>query len=254
MGIYVITGAATGIGAAVRKKLAQDGHQIVSVDIREDVDVIADLSTPEGRAAALNRLTRETADGIDGLVTCAGLGPHVTPTAPIARLNYFGTIAMLQGLRAALARRHGAIVIIASNTIATVSPSAYTDALLAQDERSATDIASALDGQSVYAQGKLALVHWMRRHTDELAQDGIRINAVAPGYTRTPLTEAGLSNPEYGPLIDEFLQSIPLKREAQPEEIASAICFLLRREASYVNGAVLYVDGGYDAKFRSDAC
>ncbi len=254
MGLYVVTGAATGIGAAVCGKLAQDGHRIITVDVRGDVEVTADLSHPAGRADALERIAREASEGIDGLVPCAGLGPHVTPTPAIARLNFFGVMAMVNGIRSSLARRHGAIVLIASNTVATVAPSPYTEALLAQDETRAVALAAEMDGQAVYAQGKLALVHWMRRHTDELAADGIRINAVAPGFTRTPLTEAGLSNPEYGPMIERFLQSIPLKREAQPAEIASVACFLLRREASYVSGAVLYVDGGYDAKTRPDAC
>lgn len=248
MGCYVVTGAATGIGAAVRSKLNEDGHDVISVDIKGDVDIHADLSSANGRIDAINNVLKRSNSGLDGLVPCAGVGPHVTPVSLITKLNYFGVRTIIEGLKNALQARCGSIVLVSSNTISTVSRSSYINALLDNDECTSVGLSSSVDGQAVYAESKFALIYWMRRHLTEFAQHGVRVNAVAPGFIRTPLTNAGLNDPKYAPLIKEFLQTIPLKREGEPGEVASAICFLLRREASYINGSILFVDGGYDAK------
>ena len=94
----------------------------------------------------------------------------------------------------------------------------------------------------------------MRRNTQSYAAEGIRLNAVAPGYTRTPMTESVASDPAYADAIKQFLDSIPLKRAGEPEDIAKAVSYLLSDEASFVCGSVLFVDGGHDAMLRPDSC
>src|SRR5438093_2979450 len=102
MGTLAVTGATSGIGAATRARLERAGHRVIGVDLR-DAEVIADLSRDEGRRAAVDGVRAASADRLDGLVACAGLGPQVEPVAGIVAVNYFGARAVLAGLRPALA-------------------------------------------------------------------------------------------------------------------------------------------------------
>ena len=116
----------------------------------------------------------------------------------------------------------------------------------------ARDLAVGIAGQWAYAGSKRALTYWMRRHTAEWARDGVRMNAIAPGYTQTPMTAAVEQDPTYGPAIRKFLASIPVGRPGQPEDMADAAMFLLSPAAAFVCGSVLFVDGGHDAMQRPD--
>ena len=78
MGIYAMTGGATGIGAELKSQLLAAGHEVISVDIKEG-DVIADLSTAEGRQAAVDGVRERAPDGLDGFIPCAGLPPVARP-------------------------------------------------------------------------------------------------------------------------------------------------------------------------------
>ena len=102
MGIYAISGSASGMGAATRSRLEAAGHRVVGID-RRDAEVCADLGTAEGRAEAVGAVVDAAGGVLDGAVSAAGLGP---PTAGelIARVNYFGSVALLEGLRPALSR------------------------------------------------------------------------------------------------------------------------------------------------------
>lgn len=90
MGIYALTGAASGIGAALAGSLREAGHEIISVDIR-DADIVADLSNPEGRQAAIAGVRERAPDGLDGLVPLAGVPGGGPPGTLITSVNYFGT-------------------------------------------------------------------------------------------------------------------------------------------------------------------
>lgn len=251
MGIYAMTGGATGIGAAIRQRLLDNGNQVVVIDIK-DADVIADLSSSEGRKNAISAVRAMTTDGLDGLVTCAGLGANVPDPRLIAQVNYFGTVEVVEGFRDLLAARRGAVVLISSNSAPMNQSPDFVDLLLAGDEGAALRCARDLPTQEVYSGTKQAVARWMRRNVAGYAAQGIRMNAVAPGYTQTPMTEQVENDPTYGEAIREFMASIPVGFPGKPADQAAATSFLLSPEARFVCGSVLYVDGGHDAVFRPD--
>jgi len=100
--------------------------------------------------------------------------------------------------------------------------------------------------QANYAASKSGVLGFTRAAARELGNDSIRVNAVCPGYTDTPLYRDALSSRKSvaGSEKDDFREDIPLDRIADPAEIANAIVFLASDEASYVNGAILRIDGG----------
>lgn len=256
MGTIAVTGSASGIGAATVARLRAEGHTIIGVDVR-DADVVADLGTPEGREAAIVAVAERSGGVLDGLVTCAGLGPLPSrPGSAIVAVNYFGTVVLLERLRPLLAAgRNPAAVAISSNSVTTSAgiPADVVEHCLAGDEtaaRRAADAAGGLGG--TYQASKLALARWVRRHAvgADWIGAGIRLNAVAPGMTETAMIAEGRADPTLGPLLGMF--PIPAGRAARPEEIAAVIAFLLGPESTFVCGSLVFVDGGTDALLRAD--
>lgn len=252
MGRYAMTGGATGIGAAIKGRLREAGHEVIVVDIK-DADIIANLGTAEGRRAARDAIRARAADGLDGFVPCAGVAGQVPDRALIPSLNYFGTVELLEGLKDLLALRKGAVLLVSSNSAPMPTSPEYVDALLAGDEANARAIAAAMpQGHTAYSGSKLALTRWMRRNTRDYAAAGIRMNAIAPGYTATPMTAAVEADPATREAIRAFVASTPVGRAGQPEDQADAAMFLLGPGASFICGSVLFVDGGFDAMSRPD--
>lgn len=252
MGLYVVTGAGSGIGAGTAGFLKEQGHTVIGVDLK-NTDISADLSSPEGRQKVVEQLQPHIADGIDGLVTCAGVGPNTDPLSLIPKVNYFGTTELVAALQPALEKRRGAVVIVASNSAIWDSDPAYLEALSDDNEKTAAELAPGLEGQILYQGSKKALARWMRRQVPALAAKGIRINAIAPGFTYSNMTKSGLEDPKYKQAIEQFLASIPLARGGQPKDMAEAVSFLLSNErAGFITGSVLFIDGGHDATFRPD--
>jgi NAD(P)-dependent dehydrogenase (short-subunit alcohol dehydrogenase family) len=252
MGIHAITGSGSGIGAAVRRRLERDGHRVIGVDLR-GAEIEADLGVPDGRARGIAAVL-ERADGrLDGVVACAGIGPHVADAAAIVSVNYFGAVATLEGLREALVATGGAAVAVSSNS-ATIpnSDNAIVAACLDGDEAHARRLAGEPSGQPAYGGSKLALARWVRRRAPsaEWAGAGVRLNAIAPGAVTTPLLQGGLDHPVLGDAIRNF--PIPTGGFGTPEQIAAAIAFLLGPDAAFCCGSVLFADGGTDALFRPD--
>tara|TARA_R110002124_G_scaffold85371_1_gene221531 strand:+ start:7332 stop:8093 length:762 start_codon:yes stop_codon:yes gene_type:complete len=249
MGCYAMTGGATGIGAAIKHRLREEGNQVIVVDIK-DADIIADLSSKEGRQAAIAGIRAAAAEGLDGLVTCAGLGSNVSNHPLITQVNYFGTIELIEGSKDLLAARRGAVVLVSSNSAPMNKSPEFVELLLAGDEEKATGVSVALPAQEVYSGTKKAVAHWMRSNAADYANAGIRMNAIAPGYTQTPMTEQVENDPTYGQAIREFMGSIPVGFPGTPEDQAAATLFLLSPQARFICGSVLFVDGGHDALFR----
>jgi NAD(P)-dependent dehydrogenase (short-subunit alcohol dehydrogenase family) len=254
MGTMAISGCATGIGAATRKRLEADGHRLIGVDIK-DAEVIADLSTSEGRARAISEVLRHSAQQLDGLVLCAGLGGHIQDNARVLSVNYFGAVDLLDGFLPALrSGRDPATVVICSNS-AQLSPEfdslPVVAAMLAGDEDEARRrAADGLPGQLVYMASKHALGRAVRQRAAAWGEAGVRLNAVAPGPVQTPLLQGGLDTPGDGDMIRAF--KVPIGRFGEPEEIANIVRFLLGPECAFVHGAIWYADGGADAALRPD--
>jgi NAD(P)-dependent dehydrogenase (short-subunit alcohol dehydrogenase family) len=250
MAIYALTGGATGIGAALKEQLRERGDQVIVVDIKEG-DVIADLSTVEGRQAAIDGVRALAPDGLDGFIPCAGLGSHIKPPSLIAQVNYFAVIATIEGLRDLVAKKGGSILLVSSNSAPMIeNDNPYVMAALEGDEEKALTAVS--DGHTGYAGSKRAITIWMRRNVAEYAKGGVRMNAIAPGITATPMTDEISKDEEFGEAIKMFAEMTPVGGSAEPEQIATAMRFLLSEEANFICGAVLFVDGGTDAMIRPD--
>ncbi len=252
MQTYAMTGGATGIGAELKRQLRDAGHRVISVDIKEG-DVIADLSTVAGRVAAVDGVRGLAPDGLDGFIPCAGLPPVAKPLSLITKVNYFAVVATVEGLRDLLEKKKGSVLFVSSNSAPMIkADDSYIQSCLAGDEGGACTEIEGRDGHTAYAGSKRAVTMWMRRHVVEYAAAGVRLNAVAPGITMTPLTELVYADAELGPVMKEFGDMVPVGSTAQPSHIANVMRFMLSDEASYLCGSVFFVDGGSDAMLRPD--
>ncbi|WP_205472879.1 SDR family oxidoreductase [Nocardioides sp. SYSU D00038] len=246
---YVVSGGASGIGAATAALLRDGGGRVVTVDLR-DADVVADLATEAGRAEAVAGVGALT-DVVHGLVPAAGIaGLSGVDPQLVASVNFFGAVALVRGLRAELvAAGRSAVCFLASNSTTCQPgwPATLADTLLTEDESAAREAAAAYQAVEVYPASKAALAWWARTQgvAEEWIGAGVRMNAVAPGKIATPMTERLAADPVFGPLSEGYPTA--LTRDGRPEEIAAAIGFLLSDAASLVVGSVLTVDGGTDA-------
>ncbi len=249
MATIAITGSAGGIGRATVERLQADGHQVIGVDLR-DADVVADLSTAGGRRAMLREVDELCGGILDGLVVGAGIAGEDGATA--VSVNFFGAVATLRGLRPML--EHGtspSVVVIGSNS-ATTQPGyglEIAEWCLADDEPRAR-LAGAGDGASAYPATNLALALWVRRQatTADWSGAGIRLNAIAPGFIDTPLTEGQW---DFVSSLDR-VYPMPAGRPGKAEEVAGLLAYLLSPEAAYFAGSVLVMDGGTEAALRPD--
>jgi len=248
----VITGSASGIGAAIRARLEADGTRVIGIDLKGQ-EIAADLSTPDGRAAAVAAALDLTDGRIDALVPGAGLGPQIVDRSLIVSVNYFGAMEVLEGLFPALQGGDApAAVMICSNSISmTPMPDpTLLDLMVAGDEAGARAASVDMHGPTVYAMTKRALGLAARQRVQAWGEAGVRLNLVAPGPISTPLLQGTRDDAELGQYVD--LLPIPIGRVGEPAEIAGPVAFLLGPDASNVHGAVLFADGGSDALFRPD--
>lgn len=254
MGTYLITGSASGIGAATRARLERAGHQVVGVDLA-DAEITADLGQPDTRAAAVAEATERCAGGLDGMVTAAGVGPPFDPAAMIS-INYFGSEAFLTGMRPLLAAGGDAQVVAISSNSTTTSPNvpdSIVAACLDGDEEQARALATEYTEFIAYPGSKIAIARYVRRNapTADWAGSGIRLNAIAPGATQTPLLQAGLDSAEFGDAIRNF--SVPTGGFGTADQIAAWIEHMLCGDgAAFMCGSIVFVDGGTDALVRPD--
>lgn len=251
MPVTAISGSASGIGAAVSTALRAAGHRVIGID-RSNAEVIADLSTPQGREAAIAQVL-ELSDGVlDGLVCCAGVGVTAPSCGLILAVNYFGISQLLSGLAGALAKGDSPAALVIGSVAATqtgADQQAMTEAMLAGDEANALELANALGQPHVaYACSKYAITHHARRTSSSWASKGIRLNVVAPGAVETPLHQASLDDARFGKAVREFVA--PLGRAGHPQEIAALVAFLQSRQAAFIHGSVVFIDGGMDAMVR----
>jgi NAD(P)-dependent dehydrogenase (short-subunit alcohol dehydrogenase family) len=253
MSVCAITGSASGIGAAIRRRLESDGARVIGVDLR-DAEIAADLSTSQGRHAAVSGVLERCSGRLDRLVLSAGVGAHVRPPSLVASVNYFGAVELLDALLPALrAGESPAALVVCSNSaqMAPLDEHPYVKALLAGDEAEARRVIDAADNSIIaYLGSKHALGRAVRRRAGDWGRAGVRLNAVAPGPVKTPLLAGDMADPVTGAAIGKL--SIPLGRMGEPEEVAELAAFLLGDQAGWIHGGVFYIDGGNDAEIRPD--
>ncbi|WP_026909830.1 SDR family NAD(P)-dependent oxidoreductase [Patulibacter minatonensis] len=233
--IVVVTGAGSGIGRACVERFRAEGASVEAWDrdagapsedegvVRRQVDVSSAEAVGEAAAAAGNRW-----GGVDVLVNCAGV---ITPNLPAQDVdpgdyqrnfdvNLMGVVHTTRELHDMLAERSGAIVNVASQAALVCLPH-----------------------QSAYSAIKGAVAALTRSLAIDWAAEGVRVNAVCPGFTRTPMA-TGQMTPELEAAVS---RRVPLGRIFEPEEIAASIAFLASGDASAITGVVLPVDGGWTA-------
>ncbi len=253
MGNYLVTGSASGLGAAVVRRLEKDGHRVIGID-RHRAEIEADLGSQEGRSRAI-AAAKEACEGVlDGVVSCAGLGPYEEVKA-IPRVNYFGAIAILDELRECLERgtRPSAVVIssVGGGADMLLIPE-FLEACHAGDEQRAQEIIEGRDGNTAYCNCKRGVVQAIKRRATEWGSLGIRLNAVAPGKMETPMLDRLLIDDAHAAAVNAL--PVPLEgRSAPADEIAGAVIFLLGEDAGYVHGHVIFADGGSHAVMAPDS-
>jgi NAD(P)-dependent dehydrogenase (short-subunit alcohol dehydrogenase family) len=256
--VYAVTGSASGMGRHAAQKLRADGHTVIGVDLH-DAEVVADLSTIDGRRHAADAVLTAADGRLDGAVLAAGLGPSPGVDRPqmIMQVNYFGVVDLLQRWRSVLAASDAKVVVIASNSTTTTPlvPKLAVRALLAGDPDKAVRAVRLLGSAApamAYAASKIAVSRWVRRQavTPQWAGAGIRLNALAPGAIMTPLLQNQLATPRDAKAVRSF--PVPVGGFGDPGHLADWMVFMLSDAAEFLCGSVIFVDGGSDAYLRGD--
>ena len=246
-----VSGSQSGLGLAIRQRLQAHGVRVIGIDLPgKGAEVEADLSTPEGRAKAVEGVTERCAGVLQGAVANAGIDS--SDAALTFQVNYHGVVDVLEGLRPALAAAGRASAVVTASHAALISPGVRESAaaaLLAGHDRRAALYAGASAG-GPYAVSKLAVARWIRSHaaTSDWAGQGISLNGVCPGAIRTPLLEKDLADKVKGPIIRAMPK--PLGEIAETGDLAGIFEFLLSPDSRYIVGQLVVCDGGVESMWR----
>ena len=248
--VHVVTGADSGLGREVARLLGGRGR-VITCGVGEDVDVRADLSTARGRSDLVEHVAALSGGRVDAVVAVAGIGE---PSGRTVALNYFGTLSVLTGLRALLARSKApAAVVVSSSSSLNRGSGALVRACRSGDEGRTARVARRLirtgRGSQIYRSTKIALNLWVRDAavSTEWAGSGIVLNAVAPGILAT---ETVLRTwPQEQALLTRALPQ-PLGSPGPVKAVADLIAHAVSPENRFMTGQVIFCDGGTDALMR----
>jgi 3-oxoacyl-[acyl-carrier protein] reductase len=237
--VCVVTGAAQGIGLATARKFAREGAVVVCCDRRQSgVDEAVAACRAEGARAEgfiVDVTQRDQVDAmaagvkaqfgrIDVLVNNAGITQDarlqkmtLAQFDAVIDVNLRGVFHCAQSVADTMVEQGSGVILNASSVVGIYGN--Y--------------------GQTNYAASKFGVIGFTKTWSRELGPKGVRVNAVAPGFVDTPILATVPPK-----VLEQMRQSVPLRRLAQPEEVANVYAFLASDEASYVNGAVIEVSGG----------
>lgn len=233
----LVTGAASGIGRCVAVEASKLGADVILVDLNEDglkgtmsflseghhVIVQCDLTNSNARANLVSRVEK-----LDGIVNCAGVGMTLPfkfcadkELGRIMNINFFGPIYLVQELTKAKKINKNASIVYMASIDGTITGHI---------------------GNSCYAASKGAIMGSVRTQALEFASRGIRVNCVSPARVNTPLIRRDNISEEQ---VEANKQEYPMKRYAEPIEIAGYILYLLSDVSTYTTGSNLVIDGGF---------
>tara|TARA_B100000676_G_scaffold156583_1_gene154320 strand:- start:349 stop:1119 length:771 start_codon:yes stop_codon:yes gene_type:complete len=249
--VAFITGAASGIGRASAIRMAADGASVMCSDLNEEAAVnTARIIEQEGGRATAIALDVTDGDAVESAIetTASRLGACqvIFNNAGVGggpEIGWDMTIGVnLSGVYYGL--RHGA-AFLAENGGGVIINTASVAGLLGLALPPQMDIASTGDGGAAYVAAKHGVSGLTKQFALNYGPHGVRVNAIAPGFIETPMTD-GISEL---PMGKEFMVSKhPLGRMGQPEDIAAAAAFLASDDAAFITGIVMPVDGGYSAQ------
>jgi NAD(P)-dependent dehydrogenase (short-subunit alcohol dehydrogenase family) len=247
----VITGSESGMGQATSARLKAKGHRVIGVDLR-GAEINVDLGVPLGRRDMVDQVRTLAPDGIDGVLTSAGVADFERPGLVVS-VNYFGTIATLQGLHPLLRGPGARCVAVASTAVLISNPEILEleRLCLAGDEKGAVNLANQHGMLQAYPASKRALTHWARQASTapEWAGSGKLLNVVAPGTVKTPMIAKALADPAQSVAIRSG-SPIAVDDFAEANALAEVMEFLLTFEGNYIVGQVFFADGGTEVITR----
>ncbi|MBO6531353.1 MAG: SDR family oxidoreductase [Erythrobacter sp.] len=234
----LVTGSASGIGAALAEQLSSAGDHVIGLD-RHDAEILCDLTD----AAQIDRAIAAIAGELDGVALVAGV-PGTADPETIFAVNTMAPQRLAEGLASKM--RDGAAIVAVSSVTAARCPldPAACDAWQAMTPVQLASQPGIIDGKTAYEYSKGLLNRWVQVAALRFHSLGIRVNGVSPGAIETPiLRDFEISIGEEHLARAEQMTG----RHGRPDEIASVIRFLLGPDAGWINGADIKVDGGLHA-------